>query len=122
MRALVTLLILLVIPVLAHAQAPGADSLADWEPPSEVATYTDGSDTLHVLGDSTWVALQKSPSRVTIGCELGPEGEFWVTKPKAVTKKWVTQADTTLQYEDLQATYECIDWVQWLWQKKEGFR
>lgn len=121
MRRLLICILVLLVPVgVAACQVPeSADTLAAWEPPSDVATYTAGDDTLHVLGDSTWVALQDT---VSIGCELGPDGAFWVFRPEPRTRRWIRQADTTLQEENLQHMYYCVSHVQWLWQYKEGLR
>lgn len=121
MRRLLICILFLLVPVgVAACQVPeSADTLAAWQPPSDVMTYTAGDDTLHVLGDSTWVALQEE---TVIGCDLGPEGDFWTFKPTPRTREWITKADTTLQYSNLQAMYECVHYVQWLWQYKAGLK
>lgn len=120
MRTFLLSLFFLILAGGCYAQVPpSADSLGDWQNINTVSSYTSGDDTLHVLGDSTWVAVQDT---LTIGCDLGPNGSFWTFQPEPTTRKWIREADTTLQYQDLQAMYECVHYVQWLWQYKEGLR
>lgn len=119
MKRLIACILFFLVPAsLAACQVPeSADTLASWEPPSDVLTYTAGDDTLHVLGDSTWVALQDT---VTIGCDLGPDGSFWTFQPRVITNTYISEADTTLEYGPLMSLESCIWNVQVLWRYKEG--
>lgn len=119
-RLLICIVILLVPASIAACQVPeSADTLATWEPPSAVTTYTAGDDTLHLLGDSTWVALQDT---VSIGCDLGPNGQFWVFQPRVETQKYITGADTALGYDRVMSMESCVWHVQVLWRYKEGLQ
>jgi hypothetical protein len=114
MRSLILTAILMFIPVMATAQVPAsADSLADWQGASAVETYTSGDDTLHVLGDSTWVAEQDV---ITIGCDLGPKGSFWTFRPAEETQRFVGGV-TEASYDRLQSMEACIWYVQVLRRK-----
>jgi len=102
------------LPAVATAQVPvSADSLADWRGASAVETYTSGDDTLHVLGDSTWVAEQDV---ITIGCDLGPNGSFWTFRPAEETQRFVSGV-TDASYDRLQSMEACIWYVQVLRRK-----
>jgi hypothetical protein len=112
MRLLLTALLLL-LPALCVAQVPpAADTLADWQPPSDVVTYTAGDDTLHVLGDSTWVAVQGDT--VTVGCE--PLGGMVITVRDFAERARRVATGQELDFQPLHDEYQCIDYMRPIWQ------
>lgn len=110
--------VFLLVTVACHAQIPEpADTLGNWtKTGSPVETYVDtvAGDTLHVLGDSTWVALQ---SQTTVGCDTGPDGSFWTFTIEGVRGRIGGMLrGTELVPNDHWQSYEsCIWYVQYLW-------
>jgi len=114
MGRLTTLLLIALLPTVAVAQVPpGADSLAEWSSPSGVETYTAGDDTLHVLGDSTWVAVQGDT--VTVGCE--PLGDMVITVRDFAERARRVATGKEITFQPLHDEYQCIDYMRPIWKR-----